>query len=170
VNREQHRRILEAIALSRDSSLSASDRLRALDALERLGLHEAAPGEWISREVSSLSGPELDGHLDALLAGAHRDGTLRERFPYLVGALEHEIVQRARPVSKVAPPPENDDAELHAGRVALRDGERQRHLEREPAQPARTTYDVDALRRHGIEPGDEVNRGWGKRRRSSATA
>jgi hypothetical protein len=54
MKRAERRRALEAICMSRDPSLHAADRLRALELLDRLGDEPETAGEAISAEVSAM--------------------------------------------------------------------------------------------------------------------
>ena len=86
MKRAERPRALEAICMSRDPSLHAADRLRALELLDRLGDEPETAGEAISAEVSAMSTSALDAELDALLAGLIRDGEIA-RFPETAAAL-----------------------------------------------------------------------------------
>jgi hypothetical protein len=152
MNRAQRRKLLEAVAVSQDPSLSASERLRAIELLEHLGDEPETPSQAITAAVTALSARALDAELDALLAVVIRDGEIEHRFPVVSSALDAEVerrvtVRQVRP--KVHVPPREPDPPPPRpirGQMTLAD-----------AAPLASTYSAAYYERLGVPVAAELD-------------
>jgi hypothetical protein len=152
VNRAQRRSLLEAVATSQDPSLSASERLRAIELLEKIPDEPETPRQAISTTVAEMRPEALDFELDGMLANVVHAGDLDARFPELSSALEAEVQRRVelRKVRVHVPPepePELPPVKVHAEQMTLAD-----------AAPLATTYSAEYYERLGVPVAAELDR------------
>jgi hypothetical protein len=95
------RAVLESIAFAGDASVSAGDRLKAVEQLTRLGAEPQLEQPY-ARELAGLKGAELDSHLDAVLAEQIADDIFGPRLVWsnLAARVDREVECRARTLAE----------------------------------------------------------------------